>query len=577
MVRDSHSIKFCLWYNDCVMVMTQEQLYEALVEGGGIKKEQFLLAKNSREAKTFGIDAAVVSSGFLSEKQVGQLIADWYGVKYLDIQTIDILPATLQKIPAEFAKKSHVLPVKETDEKMLIVSSVPSDIELQSLLEKYVRKEIEFAYATPREIEAQFSLYDQDVRLVFEKLLKASSVDSGDTTIRLVDTIFGYAMNAHASDIHIEPEGNYTVIRFRIDGLLQDIADLPKALHDGIITRLKVLARLATDEHRAAQDGRIGYTDKKGEKIDVRLSIVPTTTGEKAVMRLLSTKMQSFSLKDLGMNERDNKLFREIIKKPWGMILVTGPTGSGKTTTLYAALKKLNKREVNIATIEDPVEYEVDGVSQIQVNTKTNLTFAKGLRSIVRQDPDIIMVGEIRDSETADIAVNAAMTGHLVLSTLHTNDAATTFPRLKDMEVENFLVSSTALGVIAQRLVRKICLKCIHSMEITEKELAIVKANPLVEKYLKEITGTKTLKKTRLFKGKGCTVCKHTGYSGRTGVFELLEVSDAVRVAIMENENAEMIKDIAVKEGMQTMLRDGLEKVIMGITTLEEVLRVTQE
>ncbi len=559
------------------MVMTSEQLFQALVDGGGISKEQFLTAKNTREAKSLGIDAAVVSAGFLSEKQVGQLIADWFEVKHIDVQSADIPATLLQKIPAEFAKKAFVLPIKEDDERILIATATPTDVQLQALLEKYVRKQIEFAYATPREIELQFSLYDQDVKTAFEKLLQAGNVESGDTTIRLVDTIFSYALSAHVSDIHIEPEDTYTVIRFRVDGILQDIADLPKVQHEGIITRLKVLARLATDEHRAAQDGRIGYKDSKGESVDVRLSIVPTTTGEKAVMRLLSDKMQSFSLKDLGMNERDNKTFREIIKKPWGMILVTGPTGSGKTTTLYAALKRLNKREVNIATIEDPVEYEIDGVSQIQVNTKTNLTFAKGLRSIVRQDPDIIMVGEIRDSETADIAVNAAMTGHLVLSTLHTNDAATTFPRLKDMEVENFLVSSTALGIIAQRLVRKICLKCIHSVEMSEKELALIKANPLVEKYLQQIIGSKNLKKTRLFKGKGCAVCKHTGYSGRTGVFEVLEVSDAVRVAIMQNENAETIKKIAVQEGMESMLHDGLEKVITGITTLEEVMRVTQE
>lgn len=559
------------------MVMTSEQLFQALVDGGGISKEQFLTAKNTREARSLGIDAAVVSAGFLSEKQVGQLIADWYEVKHIDVQSAAIPATLLQKIPAEFAKKSFVLPIKEDDERILMATATPTDIQLQALLEKYVRKQIEFAYATPREIELQFSLYDQDVKTAFEKLLQTANAESGDTTIRLVDTIFSYALSAHVSDIHIEPEDTYTVIRFRVDGILQDIADLPKVQHEGIITRLKVLARLATDEHRAAQDGRIGYKDSKGESVDVRLSIVPTTTGEKAVMRLLSDKMQSFSLKDLGMNERDNKAFREIIKKPWGMILVTGPTGSGKTTTLYAALKRLNKREVNIATIEDPVEYEIDGVSQIQVNTKTNLTFAKGLRSIVRQDPDIIMVGEIRDSETADIAVNAAMTGHLVLSTLHTNDAATTFPRLKDMEVENFLVSSTALGIIAQRLVRKICLKCIHSVEMSEKELALIKANPLVEKYLQQITGSKSLKKTRLFKGKGCAVCKHTGYSGRTGVFEVLAVSDAIRVAIMQNENAETIKKIAMQEGMETMLHDGLEKVITGITTLEEVMRVTQE
>ena len=347
-------------------------------------------------------------------------------------------------------------------------------------------------------------------------------------------------------------------------------------MHESIITRLKVLARLATDEHRAAQDGRIAIKNEFGEEIDIRISIVPTTDGEKSVMRLLTDKASQYSLADLGMREHDLKIFNEAIKKPWGMILVTGPTGSGKTTSLYAALKVLNRREVNIATIEDPVEFDLDGISQIQVNTKTNLTFAKGLRSIVRQDPDIVMVGEIRDGETADIAVNAAMTGHLVFSTLHTNDAATAFPRLKDMGVEDFLVSSTAVAIMAQRLVRKICLRCIYSQKITKKELALVKRLPTVSKYLKDITKKKSLTGLRTFAGKGCKACGDTGYSGRSGIFEILMVSDMVRATVMEDRNAEQIKNVAIEEGMRTMLYDGLEKVVTGITTLEEILRATQ-
>ena len=560
------------------MALSREQLYEALVETGGVNPEDFQVAEKAREMKERGIDGVLIASGKITDEQVGQLIADWYGVPFVNVAHTTIENGVLQLIPESFARKKLVIPVAKKAEEIRLAVSDPSDVVLRALLEKYLRTKVVLAYATPRDLKSSLFLYRRDPKSVFEGIIEQAQTDEkSNVIIDLVDAIFNYAYQASASDIHIEPEDTYTVVRYRVDGILKDIADLPKEMHESIVTRLKVLARLATDEHRAAQDGRISIQNEFGEEIDIRISIVPTTNGEKSVMRLLTDKASQYSLADLGMGAHDLKIFRTTIKKPWGMILVTGPTGSGKTTSLYAALKVLNRREVNIATIEDPVEFDLDGINQIQVNPKTNLTFAKGLRSIVRQDPDIIMVGEIRDGETAGIAVNAAMTGHLVFSTLHTNDAATAFPRLKDMGVEDFLISSTAVGIMAQRLVRTICLRCIYSQRITKKELAMLKRLSIAQTYLKDITKKTSLAHLRTFAGKGCKSCGDTGYRGRSGIFEILTVSDVIREAVMQDRNAEEIKRIALKEGMRTMLYDGLQKAVTGVTTLEEVLRVTQE
>jgi len=557
------------------MALTKEQLYEALVNGGGVTKEEFSRAAELRESQE-GVDAGLVSLGLLTESQIGQLIADWYGVQHIDLEQTKPQEEVIDLIPEGFARNKVLLPISSSETIVRIAVTNPNDVLLRALLEKYLRKDIDFLYATSREIHTHLSIYQKDPKQAFNEIV-ATRVENDSWVIDLVNAFFNYAYRSRASDIHIEPEEEYTVIRFRVDGILSDIVELPKDAHEPIVTRLKVLAKLATDEHRAAQDGRISYRNEYHETIDIRLSIVPTTNGEKSVMRLLSEQAQQFSLRDLGMNERDFNIFKEAIKRPWGMILVTGPTGSGKTTSLYAALKRLNRREVNIATIEDPVEFGIGGINQIQVNTKTNLTFSKGLRSIVRQDPDIIMVGEIRDGETAAIGINAAMTGHLVLSTLHTNNAATAFPRIKDMGVEDFLVSSTVILVIAQRLVRKVCLNCIASVKLSDKEITLIKRMPHIEKHLKKITHKKKLSDIRVFKGNGCPVCQHTGYKGRSGIFEALTVTDEIREAVMRNDNADQIETLAIKNGMETMMEDGIQKVIMGITTLEEVLRVTQE
>ncbi len=354
---------------------------------------------------------------------------------------------------------------------------------------------------------------------------------------------------------------------------MHKVLEWPKDLHESVISRIKIMAKMRTDEHASAQDGKFSL-DMGEETVDVRVSILPIIGGENAVLRLLSRDSRSLSLKSLGLSEKDLAKVYAGLKNPHGMILVTGPTGCGKTTTLYEILKILNKAEVNIATIEDPVEYDIEGVSQIQVNAKTNLTFTSGLRAIVRQDPDIIMVGEIRDRETAQIAINAAMTGHLVLSTVHSNDSATTLPRLLDMGIEPFLVASTINLIIAQRLVRKICEKCRYSYALEEEKEILSEVAGLIEVI--EAKSGKKIEKIRLYKGMGCKACSNTGYSGRLGIFELLSVDETVRQLVIKRASSGEIFAGAAANGMDSMLHDGLEKVFGGITTISEIIRATR-
>lgn len=389
------------------------------------------------------------------------------------------------------------------------------------------------------------------------------------SVIHIVDTIIKHAFNARASDVHIDPHSKKVSVRIRVDGVLQEICTLPKELHDSIISRIKVMAGLRTDEHQAAQDGRLQTIVDDENAVDVRISIVPTYHGENAVLRLLSDAATDFSLDVLGFSEKDRNKILKAIQKSNGMILSTGPTGSGKTTTLYALIKLLNSAERSIVTIEDPIEYSVDGTEQIQVNPRSGLTFANGLRSILRQDPNIIMVGEIRDTETAGIAVNTALTGHLLLSTLHTNDAATTLPRLLDMKIEPFLVASTVNIAIAQRLVRKICPDCK-----TEKELTDIEKNSLTEAGLSADLLADT---NKVYFGKGCSQCLDTGYRGRIVIAEVLLVDNEIREAILTKVSSSEIKKIAIKNGMTTIMEDGVKKVINGDTTFEEVLRIAHE
>lgn len=393
--------------------------------------------------------------------------------------------------------------------------------------------------------------------------------ESDISIIALVDSMMGYAYLTRASDLHLEPYEEHVVARMRVDGILHDVFKLPKEIQPGIISRIKVLGAMRTDEHQAAQDGRFRISMKDPERqFDVRVSIVPTFFGENAVLRLLAEQTQLSSLDDVALSDESRKKVRHAARTPYGMILATGPTGSGKTTTLYTILKELSTREVQIITIEDPVEYSIEGVDQIQVNNRTGLTFATGLRSILRQDPDIVLVGEIRDEETASIAINAALTGHKLLSTLHTNDAATTLPRLLDMGVEPFLVASTVNIAIGQRLLRMICQDCKESRRITEGEY----------KALQETIPSELLGDHRdFYVGKGCDICNGGGYKGRMGIYEILEMNDFIREAVMRHADAGEIKKIAVKNGMTTLLEDGFQKALDGLTTIEELLRVIHE
>jgi type IV pilus assembly protein PilB len=386
--------------------------------------------------------------------------------------------------------------------------------------------------------------------------------------IDLVDSMIEQAHNMRASDVHIDPHQSKVIVRYRIDGVLQDAHEFPKLIHGEVISRIKILAGLRTDEHQAAQDGRFRTTLNGDVPVDVRVSIAPIYFGENAVMRLLSDKAEQFSLESLGFSKDNQKKILHAIQRPYGMILATGPTGSGKTTTLYTILKMLNTKKVSIITIEDPIEYAIEGIEQMQVNARTALTFANGLRSILRQDPNIIMVGEIRDAETAGIAVNTALTGHLLLSTLHTNDAATTLPRLLDMGVESYLIASTVNVAIGQRLVRKICADCKVERELT----------PAETKNLNSIVKLKKGEQhAKFYAGAGCKSCNNTGYLGRIGLHEVLVVDNVLRDAIHNKASAAELQKLAIEQGMVPMIEDGLAKARAGITTVEEVLRMLYE
>jgi len=422
--------------------------------------------------------------------------------------------------------------------------------------------------------EAKGKSKETDSKTSTEKSEEVTSTDdpnlkliSNVSIVKLLDTIVEKAWDFGASDVHIEPKEKLLSVRYRIDGLLRQYYLIDKALEPGLIFKIKVSSKLRTDEHQSPQDGRINF-EFKGKKLDTRISIIPTAFGEKIVIRLLSQGAKNLGLEDLGFIGRDYEVVKKSYSMPYGMILAVGPTGSGKTTTLYSILKILNSPQINITTIEDPIEYNIEGVNHIQVNVKANLTFANGLRTVLRQDPDVIMIGEIRDSETAKIAINSAMTGHLVLSTLHTNDAVTTIPRLLNMEVERFLIASTLNVIIAQRLARRLCSNCKKKETLTDSEHAeINKFRPDIAKLIKP--------GEEIYKEAGCDECSNTGFKGRLGLYEVLEASKKIRELITTGASTDEIFNAARSEGLTTIIEDGVKKVLEGKTSIQEIIRVT--
>ncbi len=557
------------------MILPDDQLRELLLASGMIDAQKLEEARARAKSSHTTLQHELQDEGLLTDDQVGQVIAGHLKVPFISLSKVSISEDVFHLIPEKIARKHKVVAFARDAEGVKVAMAEPKASELLQMVVKKTNLRVIVYYATDKDIENTLQVYKKVLQKTVDELLKedikrATTLVSDDLPIaKIVDTLIDAAYQDVASDIHIEPEENQSLIRFRIDGVLQDVLRVPKVLHDRIMTRIKVLSSLRTDEHMSAQDGKMRMSLSE-EELDIRVSILPVSGGEKAVLRVLSSHSREYSLVDLGMNEKDLEKVTKAYNRSYGMILSTGPTGSGKTTSIYAILKILNTREKNITTVEDPVEYRIMGANQVQVNAKTKLTFANGLRSILRQDPNIIFVGEIRDNETAAIAVNAALTGHLVLSTLHTNDAATAIPRLTDMKVEPFLVASTVNIIIAQRLIRKICDSCKITMTMTRKELEKHIPEHIIQKHLganPEVT---------FYQGKGCKVCHNTGYSGRLGIFEVLEVSKEIKKLIAGKADSDVINAQAVSDGMTTMLNDGIEKVIKGLTSIEEIIRVTK-
>jgi len=549
---------------------------DLLVKKGIITEEQMNAAKQEVSRTGMPLERALEKLGYISEVDIAQALAESIGVPFMDLTDYLVDPEVIKLVPEATAKKCMAVPLFKIGDSLTVAMSDPSDIEaIDELRNKSKAGNIDPVLSTADMIHkvidqyygAQGSIKDLAEGLTKEKLeskTKGSKDMSGIVedapVIKLVNLLIMQAVKDRASDIHIEPEEEMVRVRYRVDGILHEVQQIPKHLQSVLASRIKVMAKMDISETRNAQDGRI-QMKMESKNLDLRVSSFPTVHGENIVIRILDKSSVLLGLEDLGLGENELKEFSKVIRRPNGIILVTGPTGSGKTTTLYAALSTINSKETNIITIEDPVEYEIPLIRQTQINPKAGLTFANGLRSILRQDPDIIMVGEIRDKETAEIAIQASLTGHLVFSTLHTNDAASALTRLIDMGIEPFLISSSIIGILAQRLVRLICPSCKEKYVPSEE---VIKDLNLKEKF-------------DFYRGKGCNKCKGSGLIGRIGIFEFLPMNEEIKNMVTAKASASEIKNKAVKSGMRLLYDDGIEKVKKGVTTIEEVLRVTEE
>jgi type II secretion system protein E len=557
------------------MVPTGDPLAEVLVDAGVISREQLESAVAARTNGLERLDETIARLGLAREADIYQAVGRRLGLEYIAEIDRDIDPSVLSQVPSDFAMRHQVLPLREEDHTLVVAVANPFDVTVLDDLRLLTSRDVRAVVASPRQIsEAIEQCYmekmfrdidDMQTEEVAEEDLEIADLQKmarEALVIKLVNLILHQAIQERASDIHVEPHERELRVRYRVDGVLHDASSPPRHLHPAIISRIKIMSEMDIAERRLPQDGRVRV--KLGERnIDLRVSTIPTLHGESAVIRLLDRTAGLMPLTELGMRQDTFQQFRRLISRPHGIILATGPTGSGKSTTLHAALHEVYSPEKKVITIEEPVEYELAGANQINVRPEIGLTFASGLRHIVRQDPDIIMVGEIRDRETADIAIHAALTGHLVFSTVHTNDAAGAITRLLDMGIEPYLVASSLVGVVAQRLVRTLCPRCKVPFTPTLEDLREIDLAP-------EEAGSLTL-----YRAGECDLCRR-GYLGRTGVFELLLVDEEVRRQVIEKASSSLIKQRAVEKGMRTLLKDGRQKVIEGRTTIEELVRVCQ-
>jgi len=569
--------------SDVAKINKKALLGEIFLDWKLITHEKLELALKEQSASSVHkrIGEILVGLGFISEQDVLRALSFQLSIKYLAFSEFPKIIPDNSYPTVKFMKQYKLVPIGAENDVLRIVMADPLDSYALDALQVFSGKSLEIFLGSEKDImEAIEQYFSSDVQMATimegmreEEIESTAGIELQEDVhhlrdmafeapvVKLVNTLITRAVESRASDIHIEPFENNVKVRYRVDGALNEIEPLPKRLQAAVISRVKIMSRLNIAERRLPQDGRIRLR-VSGREIDLRVSTMPTIFGESVVMRILDRGSALINLEYLGFPENMLEKYRRLITTPYGMLLVTGPTGSGKTTTLYASLREINSPDKKIIAIEDPIEYQIEGINQIQVKPKIGLTFASGLKHIVRQDPDIIMVGEIRDIETADIAIHSALTGHLVFSTLHTNDAPGAVTRLLDMGIEGFLVSSSIIGVLAQRLVRLICPAC--------KE-PFVPAQEFIEKINLPAAYTTT------YHGAGCEECRYTGYKGRTGIFELMIMSEEVRQLVLEKASADIIRQKAVSQGMQVLRECGWQKIKQGLTTIEEVLRVTQE